>query len=52
VRNADLIAPGSTIRIPVQWMRGEATTASVVHVQGEATVQSAGWRRCSASACR
>ena len=41
VRNANLIAPGSTIRIPVQWMRGEATTASVVHVQGEATVQSA-----------
>lgn len=37
VRNANLIAPGSTIRIPVQWMRGEATTASVVHVQGEAT---------------
>ena len=39
VRNADLIAPGSTIRIPVQWMRGEPTTAAVVHVQGDATVQ-------------
>lgn len=42
VRNADLIAPGSTIRIPVQWMRGEPGTAAVVHVQGEATVQAAG----------
>lgn len=39
VRNADLIAPGSTIRIPVQWMRGEPATAAVVHVQGDATVQ-------------
>lgn len=42
LRNADLIAPGSSIRIPVQWMRGEPTTAAVVHVQGEATVQPAG----------
>lgn len=42
VRNADLISPGATIRIPVQWMRGEATTAAVVHVQGDATVQANG----------
>lgn len=42
VRNADLISRGSTIRIPLQWMRGEPTTAAVVHVQGDATVQPAG----------
>ena len=42
VRNADLISPGSTIRIPARWMRGEPTTAAVVHVQGDATVQPAG----------
>ncbi len=42
LRNADVIAPGSTIRIPVQWMRAEATTAAVVHVQGDATVQPGG----------
>ncbi len=38
VRNADLLSPGSTLRIPVQWMRGEPATAVVLRVQGDASV--------------